>query len=54
MTRISCTRVVLVDVNYPDYEAEREILAPFQATLEHVAAQGALHKTIDASATRML
>jgi len=48
MTRISCTRVVLVDVNYPDYEAEREILAPFQATLEHVTAQGALNKTVDA------
>jgi len=48
MTGISCARVVLVDVNYPDYEAEREILAPFQANLEHVAAQGALDRTVDA------
>lgn len=38
MAGISRLRVVIINAHYPDYEAEREILASFGATVEHVDA----------------
>lgn len=40
--------VVIVNANYPHYEVEQEVLAPFDAKVEHVSTGADLAKTIEA------
>lgn len=40
MAETSVMRVVIVNAFYPHYEMEKEILAPFHATVEHVHVKG--------------
>ncbi len=40
MAETSVMRVVIVNAFYPHYEMEKEMLAPFQATVEHVHING--------------
>ncbi|KIL34370.1 hypothetical protein SD71_20290 [Cohnella kolymensis] len=48
MAETSIMRVVIVNAFYPHYEMEKEILAPFHSTVEHVHVSGDLVLLLDA------